>query len=134
MSKMKISGFWRFYPFKSHCKLKTCCPQPISFRKSRLRETPTLSTDADSRTNTNLKRLVDYLFCFFKRRREKKKIPYEVILPFKHVIIYLHTPGSHRSARGFTIFQLILFIFIRQGHTISNFIFPLLRVLCLVLP
>ena len=28
--------------------------------KSRIRETPTLSTDADSRTNTNLKRLVDF--------------------------------------------------------------------------
>ena len=27
--------------------------------KSRIRETPTLSTDADSRTNTNLKRLRD---------------------------------------------------------------------------
>ena len=30
-------------------------------KKSRIRETPTLSTDADSRTNTNLKRLV-YFF------------------------------------------------------------------------
>ena len=29
-------------------------------KKSRIRETPTLSTDADSRTNTNLKRLVDF--------------------------------------------------------------------------
>ena len=28
-------------------------------KKSRIRETPTLSTDADSRTDTNLKRLRD---------------------------------------------------------------------------
>ena len=33
-------------------------------KKSRIRETPTLSTDADSRTDTNLKRLHD-LFNFF---------------------------------------------------------------------
>ena len=39
--------------------------------KSRIRETPTLSTDADSRTNTNLKRLVDF-FSFFKGWLEKK--------------------------------------------------------------
>ena len=33
-------------------------PPPPS-KKSRIRETPTLSTDADSRTNSNLKRLRD---------------------------------------------------------------------------
>ena len=31
----------------------------ISKKKSRIRETPTLSTDADNRTDTNLKRLRD---------------------------------------------------------------------------
>ena len=31
----------------------------INSKKSRIRETPTLSTDADSRTDTNLKRLRD---------------------------------------------------------------------------
>ena len=31
----------------------------INQKKSRIRETPTLSTDADSRTDTNLKRLRD---------------------------------------------------------------------------
>ena len=31
----------------------------FSSKKSRIRETPTLSTDADSRTDTNLKRLRD---------------------------------------------------------------------------
>ena len=31
-------------------------------KKSRIRKTPTLSTDADIRTNTNLKRLVDFFF------------------------------------------------------------------------
>ena len=31
-------------------------------QKSRMRETPTLSTDADSRTDTNLKRLRDFFF------------------------------------------------------------------------
>ena len=36
----------------------TGCPQ----KKSRPRETPTLSTDADSKTDTNLKRLRDLSF------------------------------------------------------------------------
>ena len=54
-------------------------PQALSIsetvkKKSRIRETPTLSTDADSRTNTNLKRLV-YLFIFFSRGGVKNKIP-----------------------------------------------------------
>ena len=31
----------------------------FNMEKSRIRETPTLSTDADSRTDTNLKRLRD---------------------------------------------------------------------------
>ena len=34
-------------------------------KKSRIRETPTLSTDADSRTDTNLKRLSDLSHFFF---------------------------------------------------------------------
>ena len=34
-------------------------------KKSRIRETPTLSTDADSRTDTNLKRVIDFFFFFF---------------------------------------------------------------------
>ena len=34
-------------------------------KKSRIRETPTLSTDADSRTDTNLKRLRDFIFFNF---------------------------------------------------------------------
>ena len=33
-------------------------------KKSRIRETPTLSTDADSRTDTNLKRLREFFFLF----------------------------------------------------------------------
>ena len=33
-----------------------------AYKKSRIRETPTLSTDADSRTDTNLKRLHDFFF------------------------------------------------------------------------
>ena len=37
---------------------------PSIKKKSRIRETPTLSTDADSRTDTNLKRLRD-LSIFF---------------------------------------------------------------------
>ena len=39
-----------------------------SIKKSRIRETPTLLTDADSRTDTNLKRLRDlyvYILFFF---------------------------------------------------------------------
>ena len=37
-----------------------------SFKKSRIRETPTLSTNMDSRTNTNLERLRDlYIYIFF---------------------------------------------------------------------
>ena len=45
---------------------KRCC-----IRKSRIRETPTLSTNADSRTDTNLKRSLDlsfflnYFVCYF---------------------------------------------------------------------
>ena len=34
-------------------------------KKSRIRETPTLSTNADSRTNTNLKRLRDFFLILF---------------------------------------------------------------------
>ena len=34
-------------------------------KKSRIRKTPTFSTDADSRTKTNLKRLCDLSFFFF---------------------------------------------------------------------
>ena len=37
-------------------------------KKSRIRETPTLSTDADSRTDTNLKRLRD------SSKKNKKKV------------------------------------------------------------
>ena len=40
----------------------------IDFKKSRIRETPTLSTDADSGTNTNLKRKRDL------SKKELKKI------------------------------------------------------------
>ena len=59
-------------------------------KKSRIRETPTLSTDADSRINTNLKRFRDlsffpkvlfkYVFCFvfsspfFSFERPRKKL------------------------------------------------------------
>ena len=40
-------------------------------KKSRIRETPTLSTDADSRTDTNLKRLRDFfILIFFYRLRD----------------------------------------------------------------
>ena len=42
-----------------------CC---IGRKKSRIRETPTLSTDADSRTDKYLKRLLDlskYIYIFF---------------------------------------------------------------------
>ena len=38
---------------------KKCANIHIGNKKSRIRETPTLSTDADSRTNTNSKRLRD---------------------------------------------------------------------------
>ena len=44
--------------------------QYIVLQKSRIRETPTLSTDADSRTDTNLKRsrdLSNLFFLFFYR-------------------------------------------------------------------
>ena len=41
----------------------------MQLKKSRTRETPTLSTDADSRTDTNLKRLRD----LSKRKKEEKK-------------------------------------------------------------
>ena len=38
----------------------------LGLKKSRIRETPTLSTDADSRTNTNLKRFRDLsIYIFF---------------------------------------------------------------------
>ena len=37
----------------------------VAHKKSRVRETPTLSTNADSRTNTNLKRLRDLSHYFF---------------------------------------------------------------------
>ena len=40
------------------------------YKKSRIRETPTLSTDADNRTDTNLKRLHDLSF-FFKSLKKK---------------------------------------------------------------
>ena len=42
----------------------------IRLKKSRIRETPTLSTDADSRTDTNLKRLRDLSL------KQKKKYIY----------------------------------------------------------
>ena len=37
----------------------------IFFSKSRIRETPTRSTDADSRTNTNFKRFAGFIYIFF---------------------------------------------------------------------
>ena len=37
----------------------------VPLQKSRIRETPTLSPNADSRTNTNLKRLRDLSFFIF---------------------------------------------------------------------
>ena len=40
------------------------------FEKSRIQETPTLSTDADSRNDTNLKRLRD--LSFLKKFRSEK--------------------------------------------------------------
>ena len=43
-------------------------PPFYTVKKSRIRETPTLSTDADSRTDTNLKRSRDlskYIYIFF---------------------------------------------------------------------
>ena len=41
-------------------------------KKSRIRETPTLSTDADSRTDTNLKRLSDLSLKKNKKKNKKK--------------------------------------------------------------
>ena len=41
---------------------KTKSPSQVRREKYRIRETPTLSTDADSRTDTNLKRLRDLSF------------------------------------------------------------------------
>ena len=43
-------------------------------KKSRIRETPTLSTDADSRTDTNLKRLRDLNFKKREKKKKKKKM------------------------------------------------------------
>ena len=51
-----------FYSKKYLFAQKTTCT-----KKSRIRETQTLSTDADSRTNTNLKRLRDLSNFFFLR-------------------------------------------------------------------
>ena len=42
----------------------------MSKKKSRIRETPTLSTAADNRTDTNLKRLHDLSL---KKKKSKKK-------------------------------------------------------------
>ena len=44
--------------------------RPKNVKKSRIQETPTLSTDADSRTNTHLKRLND-LYIFFCGQKKK---------------------------------------------------------------
>ena len=41
-------------------------------KKFWIRETPTLLTDADSRTNTNLKRLRDFFFYIFMIKNKKK--------------------------------------------------------------
>ena len=48
----------------------TLLTRPISSQKSRIRETPTLSTDANRRTDTNLKRLRDLSK---KKKKEKKR-------------------------------------------------------------
>ena len=42
-------------------------------QKSRIRETPTLSTNADSRTDTNLKRLHDLSFLKKLKKNKIKK-------------------------------------------------------------
>ena len=44
----------------------------VSVKKSHIRETPTLSTDADRRTDTNLKRLRD--LSKKKKMKEEKKL------------------------------------------------------------
>ena len=46
----------------------------ILFKKSRIRETKNLSTDADSRTNTNLKWLRDLSKKKLKNKKKYKKI------------------------------------------------------------
>ena len=53
LSEMKCTGLV-YYPIKYVESPKYTCD--VIYEKSRIRETPTLSTDADSRTDTNLKR------------------------------------------------------------------------------
>ena len=51
------------------------------FQKSRIRETPIFSTNADSRTNKNLKRLVDFFSS--SRGGVKKKFPAPFFIQLK---------------------------------------------------
>ena len=59
-------NFFKFRPSASFIvvekKLRSQALQRSSYKKSRIRETPTLWTDAASRTDTNLKRLRDIFF------------------------------------------------------------------------
>ena len=61
-AKIFVSQYWQ--PRLVGALLQTSSD---GLKKSRIRETPTLSTDADSRTDTNMKRLRDlsYFFIFF---------------------------------------------------------------------
>ena len=52
-----VGAFFIVLYYNPHINLKNYKYSKIQKKKSRIRETPTLSTDADSRTDTNLKRL-----------------------------------------------------------------------------
>ena len=54
-------------------------------KKSRIRETPTLSTDADRRTDTNLKRLRD-----LSLKKYKKMRGCVIYLKKKNIYIYIY--------------------------------------------
>ena len=80
---MLLFTFFQYLQVKFYCQKQCLC------KKSRILETPTLSTDADSRTDTNLKRLRDYFFYFIFER--------EVALFFPG-----KTPGKQRENPGNT--------------------------------
>ena len=56
-----------YHKIKEQCRLCSANHGDIVLgtEKSRIRETATLSTDADSRTNTNFKNLRNFVFLFF---------------------------------------------------------------------
>ena len=62
-----LADFYNIYSSRVVSVLRNLDQRHGRRKKSRIRETPTLSTDADSRTNTNLKRLHDL--------SKKKKLP-----------------------------------------------------------